>query len=51
MPQLDQRRTQVALPSEHAGYWLSSMLATTCGAAAYGSDLHLIIVAAKIVIA
>ena len=52
-PQLDQRRTHVALRSEHehAGYWVSSMLTTTCGAAAYGSDLHLIIVAAKIVIA
>jgi hypothetical protein len=52
-PQPDQRRTHVALRSdhEHAGYWVSSMFTTTCGAAAYGSDLHLIIVAAKIVIA
>jgi hypothetical protein len=50
-PQPDQKRRHVALRSDHAGYWVSSMLTTTCGAAAYGSNLHLIIVAAKIVIA
>ena len=52
-PQPDQRRTHVALWSEHerAGHWMWRMLTTTCGAGACGSDLHLIIVAAKIVIA
>jgi hypothetical protein len=39
-PQPDQRRTHVALRSDHAGYWVSSMLTTTCAAAAYGSNLH-----------